>query len=188
MEHIDIYQPQSDGLIKDVLTVGASPNTKFVYLWVNGTLYVQHVESYCPNYKEVFVAYKTSINQFDKDDTKFSIYNNQNSTDHINIESGDVVVVACPSHGYRATFIADKSFIVKSQMIKFAVDITVPMLLSRCINSYPADSLGKNLLKKQVREYADNALRKLTGAFVVLTAFTILVTSYYNAYKILTGN
>ncbi|QJX72295.1 hypothetical protein F-S17_0029 [Faustovirus] len=180
--------------VRDVLTVG-DDRTPFDYIWCDGCLYVYQFVGVCPNYRAMFTKYTATIQQLDANVNRYNtaiINTPQNFNYSIDIPTGATVVVGGPSVGYRATFIANESFAISSRGVNAVCEtpnmqLTIPMLVNHCVGIYPKELLGHNYLKKQIREFANNALRRLTGAFILITCGVIMISSYYNVIMIFMG-
>lgn len=184
-----IASPFENNMNLNILTVGNN-NTHFDYLWCGGYLYVPEIVSNCPNYKMAFVYYNASITDLDRNMGQFRLLGAalaNNTIEKITIEAGSTCVVGSVANNHRATFIANSSFSVYPKY-DITATITIDALLDCCVKNYNQDLIGKNHFKKQIRECADKALQKLTVFFIMVSAGVILLSSYYNVYKILTSD
>ncbi|QKE50148.1 hypothetical protein F-VV10_0028 [Faustovirus] len=177
----------------NVLTVG-NDATRFDYLWYNGCIYVPEVIGGCPQYKTTFIRYVANIKDLDVNINKFRLLGSatlSNTIDEVLVCAGSTIVIGSALSGYRATLIVNSDITISTnhslgKPIYSTTNYTIGTILEFCIKNYNQDLIGKSYFKKQIREYADKALEKLTVAFIMISAGVILLSSYYNVYKIFT--
>ena len=174
--------------VGDVLSVHPIiVDTPESWVWVNGNLYAETLVGYCPNVKKCFA--KTSgvnYNEFIQTGVAKGVYSNE-PLNSILVPLGNVVIISDKLLRHQVCFIASSTFNIKLDDAYCRSLTNIHTLVNHCMSRYPTVKVTKQAIKAEVVAFTNRALNKLTGFALILSCLVILITSYYNAYKIITG-
>lgn len=175
-------------LIKTVVSVHPNiVNIPESWVWFNGSLYTENYKGYCPNIKKSFTRFNNvDYNEFIKTGAITGVVTN-GDFDTLVIPSNCLVVIGENLIQHQVCFITSTLISINANEPDYNSSHTLRALVGECMNRFPTVKVTKKVLKAEVAEIANRALNKLTGFAIIISCLVILLTSYYNAYKIITG-
>jgi hypothetical protein len=172
------------------VVVGAHPTIALPtksWIYHSNTLYIEDYYGICPNIVKRF-ARVTNID--------YNAFLQSNNNDLISraefitnfIVPSDTLVAASDCVTKRqVSFLTVKPYAVSVENPTWSSNNDIYSLVSVATGKFPTLKVTSKIAQITLEGYARGALNKLTGALVIISCLVILLTSYYNAYKIVTG-